>query len=181
MNYRVATVADVPNIVKINVDTWRTAYKSIFPPEFLQNLSYKEKEIRWRERFNNPERKEFIYLAEAEFKKIVGFSMGSLEQTDLTLKISGISKYVGELMAIYILQEYQRRRIGTTLVKMIVERLLESDINSMIVWVLKDSLNCRFYEILGGKYVGEKMLEYAGTDYVTIAYGWDDIRQLLSY
>jgi len=181
MNFRLATIEDVPEIVKLNVDTWRTAYKSIFPPEFLHKLSYKEKEIRWRERFNNPEREEFIYIAETEFKKIVGFSMGSLEQSDLTLKIPGIGNYIGELMAIYIIQKYQRRHIGIKLVKMIVERLLESDINSMIVWVLKDSPNCKFYKILGGKYVGEKMLEYGCANYITIAYGWDDIRQILSY
>ena len=107
--------------------------------------------------------------------------MGSLEQSDLTLKIPGIRKYIGELMAIYILQEYQRKYIGEKLVKMIVERLLESDINSMIVWVLKDSPNCKFYEILGGKYVGEKMLEYGGANYITIAYGWDEIRLILAY
>jgi len=181
MNYRLATIEDVSDIVKLNIDTWRTAYQSIFPPDFLQNLSYKEKEIRWRQRFNNPEKKEFIYLAETDSKKIVGFSMGSQEQSDISLKIPGIGNYIGELMAIYILPEYQRRHIGTKLVKMIVERLLESDIKSMIVWVLKDSPNCKFYEILGGKYVGEKMLEYGGASYITIAYGWDDIRQILAY
>ena len=65
--------------------------------------------------------------------------------------------------------------------KMIVERFLECEINSMIVWVLKDSPNCKFYEILGGKYVGEKSLEYGGVSYITIAYGWDDISQILLY
>jgi GNAT superfamily N-acetyltransferase len=179
MNYRLATIDDIPMIVKINIDTWRTAYKLIFPAVFLQSLSYKEKEIRWRERFNIPEKKEFIYIAETDSKKIVGFSMGSLKQTDLTLKIPVISKYIGELMAIYILHEYQRKHIGTRLVKLVVERLLENNIQTMIVWVLKDSPNCRFYEILGGKYVGEKRLEYGGIDYITIAYGWDDIRLIL--
>jgi GNAT superfamily N-acetyltransferase len=179
MNYRLATIEDVSQIVKINVDTWRTAYKSIFPPEFLQNLSYKEKEIRWRERFNNREKKEFIYLAETTSKKIVGFSMCSLEQSDRTLTIPGISKYIGELMAIYILQEYQRKLIGTKLVKLVVERLLENNIKTMIVWVLKDSSYHKNYEFLEGKYVGEKMLEYGGVNYSTIAYGWNDIRLIL--
>ncbi len=179
MNYRVATVEDVPTIVKINVDTWRTAYKSIFPPEFLQNLSYKEKEIRWQERFNNREKEEFIFIAETDSKKIVGFSMCSLEQSDRTLKIPGVSKYMGELMAIYILQEYQRKHIGTKLVKLIVKRLLENNIKTMIVWVLKDIPYRKFYEILEGKYIGEKMLEYGGVSYSTIAYGWNDIRLIL--
>ncbi len=181
MNFRLATIEDVPEIVKVNVDTWRTTYQSIFSTEFLQNLSYKEKEIRWRQLFDNPEREIFIYLAEEVSKEIVGFSMGSLEQSNLTLKISGIRNYIGELMAIYIAKEYQRKKIGLKLVKMIVERLLESNINSMIVWVLKSNPNCKFYEILGGKYVGEKMLEIEGVNYIEIAYGWDDIRQILSY
>ena len=180
MNFRSATIEDIAAIVKINLDTWKTAYKSIFPHEFLQNLSYKEKELRWRERFNNPEKREFIYLAETDSKKIIGFSMGSLQQTDLTLKIPGLSRYVGELMSIYILQEYQRRGIGVRLVKMVVERLTESKINSMIVWVLRDSPNTKFYEILGGEYVGEKMLEYGGANYPVIAYGWNNIRQILA-
>ena len=181
MNYRLATIEDLPEIVKINLDTWRTTYKSIFPAEFLQNLSFKEKEIRWRQLFGNPEREIFIYLAEELSKKIVGFSMGSLEQSDLTLKIPGVRNYIGELMAIYILKEYQRKKIGLKLMKMTVERLLESNINSMIVWVLKSNPNCKFYEILGGKYVGEKMLEIEGVNYIEIAYGWEDISQILSY
>ena len=45
-------------------------------------------------------------------KGIIGFCMGSLEQSDHTLKIPGIGKYLGELMAIYILTEYQRKHIG---------------------------------------------------------------------
>ena len=181
MNYRLANIDDVSEIVKINVDTWRTAYTSIFPSDFLQNLSYNEKEVRWRERFNNPENEEFIYLAETDSKKIIGFSMGSLEQSDLSLKIPSTSKYIGELMAIYILQEYQRRNIGTKLVKLVVERLLESNVRNMIVWVLKDSPYRKFYEKLGGKYVGEKTLEYGGLDYWVIAYGWDDIRLILDF
>jgi GNAT superfamily N-acetyltransferase len=123
----------------------------------------------------------FIYLAETDSIKIVGFSMGSLEQSDLTLKIPGISKYIGELMAIYIHQEYQRKKIGLKLVKMVVERLLESNIKSMIVWVLKGNPNCKFYEILGGTYIGQKMLEIESVNYIEVAYGWDDIRPILSY
>ena len=96
--------------------------------------------------------------------EIVGFVLGGFEQYDLTLKIPGIRKYVGELRAIYVLKEYQRRGIGVNLVKMVVERLLENKINSMIVWVLKDNSNRKFYEILRGRNVGQKMLEIEGVD-----------------
>ena len=179
MNFRLATIEDVPEIVKVNMDTWRTTYQSIFSPEFLQNLSYKEKEIRWRQLFDNPEREIFIYLAEEVSKEIVGFSMGSLEQSNLTLKIPGIRNYIGELMAIYVLQEHQRKKIGLKLVKLIVERLIESRINSMIVWVLKENPYRKFYEYIGGKYIGEKMLEIDATNYIEIAYVWKDITKIL--
>jgi len=179
MNFRLATIEDVPEIVKVNMDTWRTTYQSIFSLEFLQNLSYKEKEIRWRQLFDNPEREIFIYLAEEASKEIVGFSMGSLEQSNLTLKIPGIRNYIGELMAIYVLQEHQRKNIGLKLVKLIVERLIESRINSMIVWVLKENPYRKFYEYIGGKYIDEKMLEIDATNYIEIAYGWKDITKIL--
>ena len=181
MNFRLATIEDVPGIIKASVDTWRTTYQGIFPANFLNNLSYEEGEDKWRQRFINPERDVFFYIAETDTKEIVGFALGSLEQYDLTLKIPGIKKYVGELMAIYVLKEYQRRGIGLKLVKMVVERLLENNIKNMIVWVLKDNPYWKFYEIVGGKYVGQKMFEKENVDYVAIAYGWDDIRQILSY
>jgi len=179
MNFRLATIEDIPEIVKVNVETWRTTYQSIFSPEFLHNISYEEKEIRWRQLFEKPEREIFIYLAEEVSKEIVGFSMGSLEQSNLTLKIPGIRNYIGELMAIYVLQEHQRKKIGLKLVKLIVERLIESRINSMIVWVLKGNPFCNFYERIGGKYIGEKMLEIDDTNYIEIAYGWVDITKIL--
>ena len=181
MNFRLARIEDVPGIIKVNVDTWRTAYQDIFPTDYLNNLSYEEGEEKWRKRFNNPEREIFFYIAETDAKEIVGFVLGDLEQYDLTLKIPGSRKYLGELRAIYVLKEYQRRGIGLKLVKIVVERFLEKKINSMIVWVLKDNPNWKFYEILGGKYIGQKMLEKEGVDYVAFAYGWDDICQILSY
>jgi GNAT superfamily N-acetyltransferase len=181
MNFRLATIEDVPGIIKVSIDTWRTAYQDIFPADYLNSLSYEESEEKWRKRFINPERNIFFYIAETDAKEIVGFVLGDFEQYDLTLKIPGIRKYVGELRAIYVLKEYQRRGIGVKLVKMVVERLLEKDINSMIVWVLKDNPNSKFYEILGGIYAGQKMFEKVGVESVAIAYGWDDICQILSY
>ena len=46
---------------------------------------------------------------------------------------------------------------------------------------MKVRYNFTFYEILGGKYVGQKMLEKEGIEYVAIAFGWDDIRTILAH
>ena len=180
MIYRLATIEDVAGIIKVSIDTWRITYRDIFPPDFLNNLSYEDSEAKWRQRFTDPERNIFFYIAETDSKEIVGFALGNLEQNDPTDKIPGIEKYTGELMAIYVLKEYQHRGIGTKLVKLIVKRLLEHNIDSMIVWVLKDNPNWKFYEVLGGKYLGQGILLKDGTNYIKLAYGWDDIRQILS-
>jgi len=166
-------------IAKVKVDTWRTTYKSIFPADLLQNLSYEENATKWRQRFEDPDICWFIYVAEDDSDKIIGFSMGNLEQWNFTLNVSGLKNYDGELMAAYVLQEHQRKHIGLKLVKLIVENLLENNVKSMVVWVLKGNPNYKFYEILGGKYVGQKMLEIDSTNYIEIAYGWKDITKIL--
>jgi GNAT superfamily N-acetyltransferase len=181
MNFRLATIEDVPGIIKVSIDTWRTTYIDIFPAELLNNLSYEDSEAKWIQRFTNPEKKTFFYVAESNSKEIIGFALGSFEQSDPAPNIPDIEKYIGELKAIYVLKEYQRRGIGVKLVKMIVDRLLEHNINTMIVWVLRDNPNWKFYEVLGGKYLGTGILEKEGDNYNKIAYGWDEIRKILEY
>jgi len=54
MNYRKAILSDALGITKVQVDTWKTTYKGIVEENFLQSLSYEEKEKNWRQRLENP-------------------------------------------------------------------------------------------------------------------------------
>ena len=92
MNFRLATIEDIAGIIKVSIDTWRTTYREIFPPEFLNNLSYEDSEAKWRQRFTNPERNIFFYIAETDSKEIVGFALGNIEQNDPTENISDINE-----------------------------------------------------------------------------------------
>jgi len=181
MNYRLATIEDIPGIIKVSVDTWRTTYRDILPADFLKNLSYEDGVAKWRQRFTDPEKYIFFYIAEIDSKEIVGFALGNLEQSDPTPSISDINNYIGELKAVYVLKEYQRRGIGARLVKLIVEKLIEHNINSMVVWVLKDNTSRKFYEILEGNYLGQGIQKIGEFNYIKNAYGWDDIHKILTY
>ena len=64
MNFRLATIEDVAGIIKVSINTWRTTYRDIFPSELLNNLSYEDSEAKWRQRFIDPERNIFFYIAE---------------------------------------------------------------------------------------------------------------------
>ena len=49
MIIREANINDTPSIAKVTVDTWKTAYRSIIDNDYLNNLSYEEREKGWRQ------------------------------------------------------------------------------------------------------------------------------------
>ncbi|NQE33160.1 GNAT family N-acetyltransferase [Microcoleus asticus] len=174
MIVREAKIADAPAIARVNLDTWRTAYREIVPADYLAQLSYEKGESRWQEILVKAEKSEdFVCVAENDEGKIVGFAAGGRERT-------GKYVYQGELFAIYILEEYQRQGIGQQLVRTVATKLAEFTLNSMLVWVLADNSACRFYEFLGGEKVEEQQTSRAGIALKEIAYGWRDIAVLIN-
>ncbi|MFB8793772.1 MAG: GNAT family N-acetyltransferase [Microcoleus sp.] len=174
MIVRPAKIADAPAIARVNIDTWRTAYRTIVPADYLENFSYEQRESSWLEILVKAENTvNFVYVAENKSGKIVGFAAGGRERM-------GKYMYQGELFAIYILEEYQRQGIGRKLVGCVAAKLADLDLNSLLVWVLGDNSACRFYEVLGGEKVDELQTSRAGVILKEIAYGWTDIAVLKS-
>ena len=105
---------------------------------------------------------------------MVGFADGGPER-------EGNQTYQGELYSIYILEEYHRRGVGRKLVSAIAQSLLACQMSSMLLWVLKDNHpSRRFYEALGGEYVGQKAISIGGASILEVAYGWKNIDVLAS-
>lgn len=180
INFRKANILDLSGIVKVNVDTWKTTYHGIISEDYLQGLSYEAKKANWRQRLEEPTHGAIIYVAEKDFEDIVGFALATLQKFDSIENIPQAESFTGQLGAIYVLKNYQRNKIGTELVKLVVKHFIENNIHDMIVWVLKESSYRRFYEKLGGKYLGEQFLEIGGRKYSEIAYGWENIKVILS-
>ncbi|MHC5774801.1 GNAT family N-acetyltransferase [Nostoc sp.] len=170
MVIREANLADASAIAKVHVDGWRTTYSNLMPAKFLADLSYKERETKWVKILSNIAQDNFTYIAEDEIGQIVGFASGGKERT-------GDRLYQGELYAIYILEKYQRQGLGHRLVSSVATRLLQSDISSMLVWVLADNPAVDFYQSLGGQQVNEKQIEIGTVQLVELAYGWTDTRK----
>lgn len=171
MRIREASVSDAGGIARVHVDTWRTAYAGIVPAGLLAQLSCERSEGRWRENLSGAGT--FGYVAEDDDGRIVGFAFAGPER-------DGDPVYQGELYAIYILEDYQRRGIGRQLVRAVVGRLVERGLYSMLIWVLAENPARGFYEALGGQPVRQKHLERGGKELLEIAYGWEDIRPLLA-
>ncbi|MEH1903304.1 MAG: hypothetical protein V7L04_18275 [Nostoc sp.] len=54
---------------------------------------------------------------------------------------------------------------------------MQSDISSMLVWVVADNPAVHFYQSLGGQQVNQKQIEIGTVQLVEVAYGWTDTRR----
>jgi ribosomal protein S18 acetylase RimI-like enzyme len=131
--------------------------------------------IREAELSEADERQEYIYVAENVEGLLVGVAMGGPERSHHPL-------YMGEIYFLYLLPEYQRQGIGRQLVISVVERLVEQEMDSLLIRVLKANAPARrFYEALGGQLVPdvEEEFEDRGAVLVRVAYGWREVGELL--
>lgn len=166
MKIRKAVQSDVSGIAQVHVDSWKTTYANIVPDEYLNNLTYEEREQLWK----NIIPQSNVYVAETKEGKIIGFASGGKERS---------GKYpdnCGELYAIYILQEFQRKGLGKLLLKPIIEDLQRQNILTMLVLVLEDNRSRHFYESLGAKKIDTLKDEISGKKLNELVYSWDDIR-----
>lgn len=165
---RKAILTDAKGMAKVHVDSWKTTYTNIVPVEYLNNLSYESREQMWTNAIPDGG----IYVAENKEGMIVGFAKGGKERS------GNYKGHDGELYAIYILKEYQRKGIGRSLVKPIIAEIKEMGLNSMLVLVLKDNPSRRFYESLGGRIIDSVEVEIGGKKLSELVYGWEDIRNI---
>lgn len=169
MLIREATLEDASAIARVHVDSWRTTYQGIIPDSFLAGLSYERSEVMWQDILSK--HTDFTYVAEEE-GILVGFANGGRER-------EGNMDYTGEIFAIYLLKEFQRKGIGRALVAALASRLIQAGMRSTLVWVLEKNPARRFYEALEGKLVSQKVMNIGGVDMVVVSYGWRDANTLI--
>ena len=131
-------------------------------------MKYEDRIGKWVEKTTS----QAVYVAETNNGEIVGFSNGGIERT------GNYPEYKGELYAIYILENQQRKGLGRLLIQPIINDLLNQGIESMAVWVLEENDSKYFYESLGAKKVDTSEINLAGINHREILYGWKDIRSI---
>ncbi|MGD2251929.1 MAG: GNAT family N-acetyltransferase [Anaerolineales bacterium] len=165
INIRSAVVDDANAIARVQVDTWRSAYRSIIPDSVLDSLSYEQRSEHWSSILARKDRVRVFLVAEEEEHGVIGFCVCGLNRDEA-------SGFEAELYAIYVLEMHQGRGIGRALFRECRKWTLDRGMSSMIVWVLRDNPYRRFYEALGGKVVSEQMISIRGVELPEVAYGW---------
>jgi len=163
MMIRKARSEDAKGIAKVHIDSWRTTYRGIVPDTYLKALYYEEKEEIWKRAILTGS----VFIAENEEGQIVGFANGGKERS------GQYSGYDGELYAIYLLEAYQGKGIGSSLAKKVFEYLKEKGFNSMIIFALAENPACKFYEAIGGKRIGTEEIEIGGEEFTEVVFGWN--------
>ena len=172
-NIRPAGIDDARGIAEVHIESWKSAYRGIFPQSLLDGLSVEKRESGWRDLLAVQEQHAGTMLLGCDAGgRVVGFVSGGKERT-------GQLECDGELYAIYLRQEAQRQGLGTLLVRQLVHELVTRGFGSMVVWVLELNPATRFYECLGGKFIGQREIERGGQTFIEVAYGWRSLNMFL--
>ena len=170
---RHTVVEDAAGIARVRAESWIDTYRGIVPDEFLDAIDVGE----WteRQRRNMMQQPDDLVTLVAETRGlVVGWVVGGPNR-------DAAFDYAGELYAIYLLPEYQRRGIGRELTEAVARWLVDQGLNSMILWVLEQNLRARhFYEALDGRQCGERQTNIGGGCLTEVAYGWPDLTVLIA-
>jgi ribosomal protein S18 acetylase RimI-like enzyme len=166
---RPAELDDAAGIARVHVATWRSAYRGLLPDDFLASLSEANYTERWRRVIGEGLSRVFVV---DETEGIAGFASGGRER-------AGETGFAGELYALYVLEDVQRRGHGRELVRAVAGALREMGLPDMIVWVLRDNPTARrFYERLGGSYVRSQPITFGTATLEEVSYGWPGLDQI---
>ena len=133
---------DVRGLAEVHVRSWQAAYKGQVPNDFLDNLSVERREKDWHQLLRSPSNK--VLVAEAD-QRIVAFSSFG------PVRGEGLDKNaVGEVYAIYALEEFWDRGIGRRLMEASLATLREMNCSTVKVWVLDTNQRAiSFYQKFG--------------------------------
>ena len=169
MIIRRAIISDAPGIAKVHVDSWRTTYKGIIPQSFLDGLSYEQRTKLWEN--NISDKSSMIFVAENE-GEIIGFVTGDKRNTN---EEAGAS----DLTSIYLLEEWQGKRVGKKLLNQIMNVFLEQGYQKIYVEVLAENKTRQFYQYYGAEYVKTIQLNIAGKILNEEIYVWNNVEKVI--
>lgn len=170
---RHAAIDDAAGIARVRAESWRHAYRGIVPDAYLDAIDVDE----WaeRQRRNMEQQAEQLLSLVAEYQDLVVGWVAAGPNREAP------HDYAGELYAIYLLPEYQRRGIGSALTTATARWLTDQGMDSMLLWVLEENHPARrFYEALGGRLCGARQTQIAGVWLPEVAYGWTDLSGLIA-
>lgn len=153
---------DIPSVVDIQIDSWKTAYKGIIEDDFLNSMS-REKKIEQRRK----DYKQDGYIVAEINKQLVGFCR-YIDNNSYTPNMPEIDC---EIVALYVKPDLKYNGIGTKLFQFVTNEFKTKNRTKMIIWCLKDNKPSRkFYTKMGGQIIKEKVVKMGEKDYIEVGF-----------
>jgi GNAT superfamily N-acetyltransferase len=134
----------VPEIARIQVDTWRTAYKRFLPESVLAALDVTAAAQAWQAAVDSPPSPAHHVLVATEGSTTVGFTaVGPSAEEDAR-------PGEAEVAALLVEPRWGRRGHGSRLLAAAVDFLRQDGVTGLIAWVPDgDQASTAFYESAG--------------------------------
>jgi len=169
---RAAELSDYIEIAKLHAENWRLTYRGIMSDNFLNNEVDKDRLDTWYKRLKNPNRNQFVTVANLE-NNIVGFCCLILNEDPI------FGSYIDSL---HVSADLQKSGIGKMMTRHSAKIIFEkADSKKMYLWVYESNKNARIvYESLGAtNYETIEKANVDGTISKTCRYIWNDIISLI--
>lgn len=162
------TLDDVEELGVMHVQAWRETYTGLVPQHVLDGLDPAVRARMWRSNISGDTR---VFIVR-EGGAIAGFgACGPQRDQDLP--------FAGEIGALYVLRQAQRRGLGRALMDALAHALAADGRGNAALWVLHSNTSAQhFYEALGGRRVIERTRTRDDWALHEIAYAWDDVARL---
>jgi len=170
-NYEIrnAVAADATGIALIHVKSWQTSYAGLIKQSFLDNISYEKRLALRKEILSSNKGLQLVVVLN---EQIVGFAdAGSLRSATTLERLKDPNRNIGEIYAIYLLEEHKGKGLGKLLFKKCRLWLNKQGFDFFAAWVLTDNHRARrFYESEGGEVIGEATISLGDKDYLEYCY-----------
>lgn len=137
---RPARPDDVPEIARIQVTTWRTAYAPILPADALTALTAELAEARWNEALTAPPSPQHRVLVAEEGSQLVGFvAVEPAEEPD-----------TAAIATMLVEPRWGRRGHGSRMLAATVQQARQDGTGQLISWVIeRDAASTAFLRSAG--------------------------------
>ncbi|MBQ3408203.1 MAG: GNAT family N-acetyltransferase [Clostridia bacterium] len=145
---------DLKEVAELCVKDWKYAYKGFIDDEYLDNLDTNEKYERMKSNY-----KEGHFIVAESNGRIVGFCRYSDDYIDNP----DDDEKDCELNVLYVNWEDRGNGIGSALVDFVKNYFRSIGRKKMLIWCFKENeKGRRFYEKMGGKIFGQKIVDKNG-------------------
>ena len=161
---RSAVLGDADAIGRVQVETWRAAYRGLMPDEAIAGFDVEERRRLWREGLARvPQPGSATFVAELD-REVVGFaSVGRSREEG--------AENEGELYAIYLHPSRWSQGIGRALLERAEESMRASGFEQAILWVMEgNERGERFYRAAGWERDGRKVETFQGAEVAELRY-----------